>query len=224
MSGRNVVPMPQGTSRPAPQAAPQGQMMPMPQMWGGGSSYPAGCCPPGDMSALLQCYCDIQAATAFISKVVTDLAANDPEFQKALVDGIAASGSNLPLIGVTNGVDAQPGQVGEWVQMYQQNVPAASGTVVQTLSLGVLQPGDWDVWAHMIYDQMSYGQFLLNPVPAGFSGDMNSFLVGGTQNASVTSGQFRALISVPSLIAMSVTTQATAATTFDFWFNARRRR
>lgn len=213
MSGRNnVVPMPM----------PQGQMMTMPMM----SSFPAGCCPPGgDMSALLQCYCDVQAATAFISKVVTDLAANDPAFQQALVDGIAASGSNLPLIGVTNGSDAQPGQVGEWVLLKQTNVPAGAGTVIQTLTMGVLQPGDWDVWGHMIYDQFSYGQFVLNPVPAGFSGDLNSFLTGVTQNASVTSTVTRALISVPSLIAMQVTTtNPGAATSFDFEFSARRRR
>lgn len=216
----NIVPM-----------MPQGQMMPMPQgqMM---SSFSAGCCPPGgDMSALLQCYCDVQAATAFISKVVTDLAANDPAFQKALVDGIAASGSNLPLIGVTNGSQAQPGQVGEYVEI-EVSVPYTAATQTQTVTMGILQPGDWDVWQFCSFTTYVTGaQFNLAPVPAGFSHILfgaSEASGSGTVGIVVVSAAAQASISVPTLVVFSLTTNGTsagpAAGTANMFFCARRRR
>lgn len=224
MSGRNVVPM------PMPHGQTQGQMMPMPQMWGGGSSYPAGCCPPGDMSSLLQCYCDVQAATAFISKVVTDLAANDPAFQKALVDGIAASGSNLPLLGVTNGSDAQPGQVGEYIQS-NVNVSYTTAMQTQNVTMGVLQPGDWDCWQFCECTTFMTGvQFILAPVPVGFSNTMQGAAVdsNGQVGTVVNGSAARATLSVPTLVVFSLVTNGEgagpAAGTAVMSFNARRRR
>lgn len=223
MSGSrsNIVPM--------PMPMPQGMSMPGQMM----SSYPAGCCPPGDMSALLQCYCDIQAATAFISKVVTDLAANDPAFQKALVDGIAASGSNLPLIGVTNGSDAQPGQVGEFIDLSQTvNYPVTANTN-QVVTMGILQPGDWDVWAWADCPGLVTGLNIdLNPIPPGFSSGMQAFTIGiqsaSPQAALITTPTVRATLSVPTLCVMNVlTNQVTAGPapgTIGLVLSARRRR
>lgn len=211
MSGSNVVPWP------------------MP------SGFPAGCCPPGgDMNALLQCYCDIQAATAFISKIVTDLAANDPAFQKALVDGIAASGSNLPLIGVTNGADAQPGQVGENIQIVVPPVSfPATGRVAFPVSIGVLQPGDWDYWMTAETDiAVSNLQYILSPFPAGFSDPLSSIItnIGSEPEiVIVVSTIGRALISVPTLVVANVTTNNVGAGgpgpgNVNLKFTARRRR
>lgn len=218
MSGSrsNIVPM-----------MPQGMMAPQQMM----SSFPAGCCPPGGMDALLQCYCDIQAATAFISKVVTDLAANDPAFQKALVDGIVASGSNIPLIGVTNGTTAQPGQVGEYVQ-FEVAVPYTTAPQTQSVTMGVLQPGDWDVWQFSSFTTYVTGaQFNLAPEPAGFSHVMfgaSEASGTGTVGIVVVCSAARALISVPTLVVFSLTTNGTAPGptpgTAEMFFCARRAR
>lgn len=222
-TGTNVVPMP---TAPAPAPAPMHGTWPPSGGWGG---FPAGCCPPGGMDALLQCYCDIQAATAFISKVVQDLAANDPAFQQSLVDAIAASGSNIPLIGVTNGADAQPGQVGEWVQ-FIQNVTYTSAALSTTLTMGVLQPGDWDCWLYAtdfsgFYNDVNY---TLNPLPAGFVGNINAGNVqqsGTVASVSIPSTTVRALTTVPSLIAVQLLINQIATGgggTMDMVFRARR--
>lgn len=226
MSGSraNIVPMPRtGTPAPVPQMPPMTAPWPM-------SSYPAGCCPPGGMDALLQCYCDVQAATAFISKVVQDLAANDPAFQQALVDAIATSGSNIPLIGVTNGADAQPGQVGEWID-YGLAVSYTAATQSQPVTMGTLPPGDWDIWASCNLEPGNTGgSFILNPVPAGFTAlglqTIGAAAVTG-QNISVVSAVERALTSVPSLINFTLTTNmggSGSAGAAGIYFTARRRR
>lgn len=222
MSGRNIVPMP----RPAPQAAPQ-MPMPNPMMWSGGG-MPAGCCPPGGMDALLQCYCDVQAATAFISKVVIDLATNDPAFQKALVDAIAASGSNIPLLGVTNGTPAQPGQVGEYVQILQVAPYPATQGHVQSVTMGILQPGDWLAWCSMGTNALTTGVYMeLNPQPVGFTGTFANELAGvGMGAATALIGPpCQALISVPTLVVLQITTNLGGpgtASTAAIFFNALR--
>lgn len=218
-AGTNVVPM--------PAAAPPGQMMPMTGTWPM-PPFPAGCCPPGGMDALMQCYCDIQAATAFISKVVQDLAANDPAFQQSLVDAIVASGSNVPLVGVTNGADAQPGQVGEWAET-MVGITYPTGSSTQSVTMGILQPGDWDVWAFFNPDQaISAVQFYLNPLPAGMmGGNLPGWFIAATDvnNALIISPVNRALISVPTLFVFTLITQTTGAGgPGQMVFLARRRR
>lgn len=212
--GSNVVPMPA-------QAA-----MPSPMMWGGGGGYPAGCCPPGGMDALLQCYCDIQAATAFISKVVQDLAANDPAFQQSLAEAIAASGTNVPLIGVTNGSDAQPGQVGEWLQWIRElNVPSGSNT--QIVSTLILQPGDWNVQAaaYTVTSPVTQVWANLSPVPPGLSDQMLLYFQTATaSDISIMCPVERASVTVPTLLAFQIQTVAPAAANIWFEVTARRAR
>ena len=125
---------PPTTASPGTPPPPSGQVVPFPLPWatpGPGGQLPwlpPGCCPPGGMDALMKCYCDIQAAMAFISKIMIDLINNDPAVAQAMIAAIEKSGSTLPLVGVTNGSDAQPGQVGEWVHLVQT---ASYGTATQ---------------------------------------------------------------------------------------------
>lgn len=215
--GSNVVPMP--AAAPAPMAYP----WPMPP-----GGFPAGCCPPGGMDALLQCYCDVQSATAFISKVVQDLAANDPVFQQSLVDAIVASGSNIPLIGVTNGTPAQPGQVGEYVSYHLQPTFAATANQSQPVTMGVLQPGDWQVWSTLSTSVVTTGSnMVLNPVPPGFSSSLEQQLAGAASGLTTVllGGPAQALISVPTLVVIQLSTNtdgAGAAGYADLFFNALR--
>lgn len=224
-TGSNVVPMPKA---PAPATAPP---MPMPSMWGGGGSPPwgPGCCPPGGMDALLQCYCDVQAATKFICSVMVTCIQTNPAVTAAIIAAIEASGSSLPLIGVTNGSDAQPGQVGEWVQ-FSQNFNYTAAAQTQTLTLGVLNPGDWDCWLYASGFAGTYNDcnFELNPVPPGFAGDMGAGNVSlsGPVSVTIPSTTVRASITAPSLIAVQIQTnefnQTSGASSGNMTFRARR--
>jgi len=200
-------------------------------LWGGGSpSWPSAAVPPGcfsELARLNQCYNEVQMMEMILSKVVCDLAQNNTAFQQCLVNAIAASGSNVPLIGVTNGADAQPGQVGEYVMLSAQfTIGTALGT--QVLTLGTLQPGDWDITMYAApstyIDILAFT--LVVPVPPGFNGGGGgAFFGAGTEQGVVVVGSpLRALTSAPSLIAVSIVSQAPTSQQASIYFTARRRR
>ena len=103
-----------------------------------------------------------------------------------------------------------------------------------TLSLGVLQPGDWDVWAIVQYSApVESGEMYLAPQgnpPPGFSGNLYSFIFTGTAAdpawTNVVSTTEQANISVPTLIAMVINTNQVGVGTYTgtatVWFKARR--
>lgn len=213
------------TTPTAKSPAPGGSsVVPFPSsMWGG--SFPPGCCPPGGMDSLMKCYCDIQAATQFITAIMIDAINNNPAVAEAIIAAIQKSGSNLPLIGVTNGADAQPGQVGEWVMMTQYpSYPAGSNT--QAVTMGVLQPGDWDCWARGdTATPQNSAALTLNPMPAGFVPEMTFGINTTGEWDTIVVPPVRALISVPTLINFSLTTVPnSAAGQATIVFIARRRR
>lgn len=221
-TGSNVVPMPHAQAASNPAQVP----MPFP-MWGGGGSLPwgqTGCCPPGGMDALLKCYCDVQAATAFICSVMVQCVQNNPAVVQAIIAAIEASGSSLPLIGVTNGSNAQPGQVGEYIE-FTQTVAVPAGDSTQSISMGVLQPGDWecqifvDVGSTVSWTSIQMGQ-ISTP---GFSYPL---FFGQNQGlATVLSPNLRGSISVPTLMAFTLTlVGATSAGQVVPVFNAWRMR
>lgn len=209
---------------PAPMLGgpPPGAVMPM--MWGGA----AGCCPPGGMDGLIKCYCDIQAATAFITAIMIDAINNNPAVTEAIIAAIEKSGSSLPLIGVTNGAAAQPGQVGEFIDMRGTMAFAATGTTNGTITMGVLQPGDWDTWAvGWNAADVSSQTFWMNPWPTGFDIQLSAAegVNAGSEYDVLVSSETRALISVPTLINFSASVVASGtAGSFNMGFFARRAR
>lgn len=213
-TGSNVVPMPHAL---APASNPPQPPMPFP-MWGGGGSLPwgPGCCPPGGMDALLQCYCDVQAATKFICSVMVTCIQTNPAVVEAILAAIAASGSSVPLIGVTNGSAAQPGQVGEQVLFNQtQTLTVPTTGAAFSFNMGVLQPGSWYLTSAMFpgfgTQNANYG---LVPSPAGFSSDMEGALASTTTELSyIISQPTSANISVPTLLAFQVNLQTATSTT-----------
>jgi hypothetical protein len=101
-----------------------------------------------ELAQLNQCYNSVQMMEAILAKVMTDLVTNNTAVQQAIVAAIAASGSNVPLIGVTNGSNAQPGQVGEFLIFTNPSIPIPASQVLgATYPTLTLTPGDWDVWA-----------------------------------------------------------------------------
>lgn len=211
----NIIPMP---TAPAPTAPPP-SLWPMPQIT-------PGCCPPGGMDALMKCYCDIQAATAFICAVMVDCINTNPAVTEAIIAAIEKSGSSLPMIGVTNAADAQPGQVGELVEI-RAVVAYATGTNTNVASLGSLPPGDWDCWIFGgTTTLVTAVDIVQQPIPAGFFDALVALVYVNGDNTANTfaSGAVRALTSVPSLIAFSFTTSAATAGNLNMQFYARRRR
>lgn len=195
--GTNVVPMPTNGPPTTPVPWPQPGVWPMP-------SAMAGCCPP---SNLMQCYCDIQNATAFITAIMLDAINTNPAVAEAIIAAIQKSGSNLPLLGVTDGSNAQPGQVGEYVR-FQQTVSILGTAQTQSVTMGVLQPGDWDVWLFAGPQGWTADiQIYLDPLPAGFI-DSGYAILGdmGAVPIAAVGMTTRGSISVPTLMVMTLTT------------------
>lgn len=217
----NVVPMARGV--------PTTTTTPPPTTWPCPPYPPPGCAPPAcPPSSLMQCYCDVQSAMQFISTIMIDLINNNPDVTQAIIAAIEKSGSALPLIGVTNGTPAQPGQVGEYVQILQQVPYTTAQGQVQSVTMGILQPGDWLTWCSMGTTTLTSGLFMqLNPQPVGFTGTFANEMAGtGMAAATALIGPpCQALISVPTLVVIQITTNLGAvgtAGTADIFFNALR--
>jgi len=139
----------------------------------------------------------------------------------------------VPLIGVTNGSDAQPGQVGEFHQ-FNVNGSYTAAPQTQMISVATLQPGDWTVQAFCNFTGTTGGVFFSIPnsnYPAGLANNMSGFLAdpGTISNIQCIGVPSRALISVPTLFAFEIDTNTTnsgsaAAGTFAFFMVARRAR
>jgi hypothetical protein len=180
-------------------------------------------CPPADcfsgLAHLEQCYADVKRAEALLKQMIKDIIACDP--------GIIGSG--MPIIGVTDGSDAQPGQVGEFVRLIIGNITIPAAYLVQNVTLGVLSPGDWDCWCSCSFTSfISDARMSLNPVPTGFSDEMYVGMATTLESFNLVGPTGRALISVPTLVNMQLTTnlaaEGPAATIGYMIFSARRRR
>jgi hypothetical protein len=189
-----------------------------------------------ELAQLGQCYNQVQWLTNLLTEIVTDIIETDTDVQQAIVDAIVATGSNVPLIGVTNGSNAQPGQVGEYIQWYIATQPFAVGdNVTQSVTLGVLQPGDWQCWCGFAVNGPTGNVWVqLNPTPAGFSTNMwgqaqeDLGTYGGVAGFTVLTMDARASLSVPTAVVYSlgIDNAATGATATlgNFTFGARRAR
>jgi len=211
----NVVPMP--TNWPGPMFNP------------GARPWPQSPSCFSELAGLNACYDSVQMMEQILAKVVCDLATNNAAFAQCLVEAIAKSGSNVPLIGVTNGADAQPGQVGEYVSFASAtiNIPTAANS--QTVTLGTLQPGDWDMWLTTTQLSQVHDMGLYLASQPGFAVPIASIFMGsGGEIIQLVTSTSRGLVSVPTLIAVNVITNqagaGSAASTTEVTFMARRRR
>jgi hypothetical protein len=137
------------------------------------------------------------------------------QFQQFLQCMLSQMGP-IPLQGVTDGSVAKPGMIGE-VMSFTQKVPFTTAIgQTQSLSVGVLSPGDWNCQGWLATDtEVTGALFYINPVPVGFpvqAGYANVILGGpGIGNQlSLTAPVLAASISVPTLIAYTVVTNPVA--------------
>lgn len=129
-------------------------------------SFPP-CPPPGCGSSIAKaesCYNQTQQLNSFLTQVVGDLLTSNPSLiadaleanPDVLAEIIASSPVSGPILGVTNGSVAQPGQVGEVAGLAATgSTPAATppAPTVINLSVGVLQPGDWMLFGFVNLDE-----------------------------------------------------------------------
>lgn len=184
--------------------------------------YPS--CPPPPivdcMGSLAQCYADVKAAQAFLEQMLIDIINCNPDI----------IGRGTPIVGVTDGSNAQPGMVGEIITLtgvFPYNATQTQGP----LSLGSLPAGDWDCWTYGYPSAWATDfEFALNPVPAGFENNLWGKTTVQTPTVwivPVVGIQGRASTTQPSLIAFTCTANANGpgdAGTMAITFNARRRR
>lgn len=181
-------------------------------------------CPPGPWPAglyrLNQCWDDVAKTKAFLAQMMREIIAEDPS--------IIAVGT--PVVGVTDGTEAQPGMVGQFIQN-SVNVNFVANTNLQAfVNVASLPPGDWDCWWNMGITAPIFGtQIYLDPVPAGFSGDMDMVLETPGQATPDTfflaSPHVRALTKVANPMVFSVAISPGPANGYlGLIFNARRRR
>jgi hypothetical protein len=158
----------------APPAAPQTAAQPAPQdgswVWNGTDwcwvfpSHPIWPTPPGPMpcppfppsqqccpsppscfSELAKwnaCWDQSQSLEQFLTKVITDIFTQNPD----IIPSPPPSAGSGPIIGVTDGSSAAPGEVGEFLSQSESGsfVATAGGGSAVYAAL-TLTPGDWDV-------------------------------------------------------------------------------
>lgn len=212
-------------------------------VWAGGQPCPPQpcpppqqvCCPPSGFSAVAgaqACYNQSQSLYNLVSQVVSDIFAKNP----GIIPQPPPSAGSGPIIGVTDGSSAAPGEVGEFAT--GSGTMAYSGTasanVIGSISPLVLQPGDWDIGAYMTFTSPVGGAYyILQPVPPGASNPMQAWGtdVGaagfGIEYEVLVGASARGSFSVPTLLAFYVVVGIDAnanSGTAELVVSARRRR
>lgn len=174
--------------------------------------WPPGC-PPGGMDGLIQCYDNLNNASAFIAQLMIDQINNNPAVAEAMTQALVKGGFALPLLGTTNGTPATPPQVGQYVQL-SATLPYTATVTSAFLTLGTLPAGDWNcwLWATFTSTAITGAQYSLNPLPAGFAANpfASNYAATWPGNAILFSMVVEALTSADSLIVADTSVAATS--------------
>ena len=120
-----------------------------------------------------------------------------------------------PIIGVVDGSDAAPGEVGEFLTAtgtfaYAAGVDGAGTTSTGQIDLLNVPPGDWDFTiAARFTTLISSALFFLNPVPTGMSNNMeglngNFTMPGEGETAVIIGTAARGSFAVSTLLSCEV--------------------
>lgn len=148
--------------------------------------------------------------------------------------GWVNTAAGAKLMGVTDGSDAAPGIVGEFIQTAPSFNISGALAANNTVVAAVLAPGDWDCQAGIYPGAGMKGLSMqLSPQPVGVSnamtgtaGDLSAITVD-TSYLLLISLAARALVSVPTQMTFNVLSNflaAGSAATATMVFSARRRR
>lgn len=130
--------------------------------------------------------------------------------------------------GVTDGSNAAPGNVGEFVSGTFTAPYGQPSPTVAMVSGPVLSPGDWDMWANVAFSTaIAGGAFELKPVPSGTSNNMSaSDFTTSIEAVQLNGMTARGIYSVQTLLAFQIYVATPPATsgTVTLRVEARRRR
>jgi hypothetical protein len=141
------------------------------------------------------------------------------QFQQFLQCMLSQMGP-YPVQGVTDGSNALPGNIGEFMTATGTYAYAANPAIsIGSISPIVLPPGDWHVWASMGFSTAVGGaEFYLSPQPAGTSDNMGAtdqFVSPTTQSFSyvrLISAAISGNFTVPTLMPFYVKIDQSTAT------------
>jgi hypothetical protein len=171
---------------------------------------PSGCAPPSCfdwISKANSCWDQSQQLTDFLTNVIEDIFQQNP----GIIPPPPPSAGTGPIIGVTDGSDAAPGEVGEFVTAFTSfNFAAYPTDTAGSVSVLVVQPGDWDLRVFTNFSTAIGGVAVyLSPSPAGISNNMfGSVTVLGTTTPDIEGvyligATARGNFTVPTLLAFS---------------------
>jgi hypothetical protein len=142
-----------------------------------------------------------------------------------------------PIIGVVDGSDAAPGEVGEFLTA-TGSFAYAAGTATGVTSTGTIAllnmpPGDWDFTVSANFSTLiTSALFNLSPIPTGMSNEMfglnGNFTVGGEETVIIIGQSARGSFAVTTMLTFNVQVYQAAvalpAGTMTMRIEARRRR
>jgi len=140
--------------------------------------------------------------------------------------GSGVGPGNMPM-GVTDGSDARPGQVGEFISLLIPGSYAAGSDLTQVVNVGVLTAGDWTCfsWLYLSGAVTTVGWGLQPQISGpGISNGLGGYYSGAAE-AAIYVGQ-TGRINIPSQLQLifNLVTFAPTAGTFNFQVEARRAR
>lgn len=161
------------------------------------------CCPPGWSEEAMACWRQMQELMAIIRATVA------PDIER-LERQIASLQQQVKVLtfGVTDGSNALPGHVGEFVALQAPDINFPTATSTVSVVAGTLAPGDWNVQAYAYINVGITGaQFYLSPQPPGISDSMGAVIaLFGHENVTLVGPLVRANIVAPTVLQFSCTT------------------
>lgn len=154
---------------------------------------------------LRQCNKDIMVLRKLIEEIVNDILGNQP----------APGGVTGPIIGVTDGSDAAPGEVGEFLTFSATGNYQAGAISDVILPVGIIPPGDWSLSAQCQFNTfVGVVWFTVEPTPpgtsAGLAAAMSAITEGGAEElVLLNTMSARGSYSVPTLMAFHINVNQT---------------
>ena len=166
------------------------------------------------------------------------IAFEDPNFIRPIPAQAVTQATIGPIVGVVDGSDAAPGEVGEFLIAagtfnYAAGTAAGQGSTGH-IALINMPPGDWDLTVSAAYTNLiSSSLFFLDPLPTGMSNAMfglngNFTFPGEAENVIIIGQSARGSFAVNTQLTFQVqvfqSSTALPAGTMTLGIEARRRR
>lgn len=147
---------------------------------------------------LEECWDKVKATKELLKKMLADVLDENPELLA----------KTQPVFGVTDGSNALPGTVGEFVELHAPDIAFPTATTTSTAIAGILPAGDWAVQAYAyVSGAVTGAQFYLDPQPPGVSDSMGAVLaLSGQENITLVGPMVRASLSAATVLTFSATT------------------